>query len=257
MILAAAAALALAPAAAPAPRLGTDVGSGASHAYPHVDLWVRHPRGAEPGFYRRVQQIYGAHLQAGTYPAAAFAARREGTVGVSLDVDAAGRVTGCRLTAPSGAASLDAHACPHLRRAARFHPALDERGVRRGATVRAELSYVLARRMHAPGFVATPSPDGRSAPPRLLAPISPALAGIGPGTPQPRDVWSIGGELRVDSAGAVTACTLYEASWDDRLDKAICDRLRREVRFEPARDRDGRPVAASHSFGFGWPQPGR
>lgn len=254
MLLAFAAALAAAQAPATVPRLGREVTSRGTVYYPNVELRLLHPEGPEPGRYRRVEQASGEHLQNGAYPAPAFAARREAKVGLSLTVDAAGRMTACAIVTPSGAASLDAHACPHLRRAGRFHPALDESGRRVAGTARAELRYFLHRQMYAPAFSPGPASPFPAPPRRLVAP-SPALAGIAAGMPQPRDVWSIGGWLGVDASGAVTGCTLTESSWNDALDRQICDRLRRGARYEPARDRDGRAVAGVDRFGFGWPRP--
>jgi len=253
MLIVAAAALAAAQAPA-APRLDREVTAGGKTYRPNVELRLDHPDGPEPGFYRRIEiRPTEPLLQNGVYPAPAFAARREGTVGLRLTVDPSGRVTGCTVAAPSGAASLDAHACPHLRRTARFHPALDETGVRRGGTVTARLQYFLQRRIYPLPF--SPGTTGLPSPPRPVTELTAQLAGVPPGTPLPPNVSSIVGWLAVDPAGRVTGCTLTLASWDDRLDKQICDGLRRAARFQPARDRGGRPTAGTHLFGLGWPRP--
>jgi TonB family protein len=251
MILAAAAALAAAQAPALAPRLGRDVTSRGEVYHPNVEFRLDHPRVPDPNLYRRVEQVAGAHLQAGTYPAAAFAARREGEVEVALTVDAAGRITGCTVTRPSGAASLDAAACPHLRRTARFHPALDSSGVRRGATVPARLGFHLHRQMHAPMF--SPGPLEISTPAEPLTPLTLALIGIDGSVPQRPDARAIAGRLAVGADGRVTACTLYLGTWDDRRDKDICDRLRRDARYTPARDRQRNAIADVDEFWINWP----
>ena len=252
MILAAAAALAAAQAPALAPRLGRDVTSRGQVYHPNVEFYLDHPRAPDPNLYRRVEQLAGEHVQAGVYPAPAFAARREGTVGLTLRVDTAGRVTGCTVTAPSGAASLDAAACPHLRRTARFHPALDSSGARRAATVPAQLSLYLHRQMHAPMF--SPGPVEIAAREEALTPLTLGLIGIDPSVPQRPGVRSIAGRLAVGTDGRVTACTLYLATWDDRRDKDICDRLRRDARYAPARDRQRSPIASIDEFWIDLPR---
>jgi TonB family protein len=253
MILAAAAALAAAPAPA-APPLGRDVTVRGRVYHPNVELYLEHPEAAEPGFYRRIEIGPNERLlQNGFYPAPAFAARRTGLVVLSIAVDAAGRITGCRVTVPSGAASLDAHACPHLRRTARFYPALDETGARRGGTVTARLNYLLTLERYAPAFM--PAPTGLPSPPRPVTQLTSELAGIPVGTPLPDGISSVVGWLGVDAQGRVAACTLFLATWVDRLDRQICDGLRRAARFEPARDREGRAVAGTHLFGLGWVRP--
>lgn len=62
------------------------------------------------------------------YPAEAIRAGESGTVAFRLDVDAAGKVSGCTVTASSGSATLDRATCDILRARARFEPALDRQG---------------------------------------------------------------------------------------------------------------------------------
>jgi len=62
------------------------------------------------------------------YPARAIRQELEGTVGLSVSIDASGRVTGCRVTRSSGHDILDEAACTDYTRYARFNPALDDAG---------------------------------------------------------------------------------------------------------------------------------
>jgi TonB family protein len=62
------------------------------------------------------------------YPAAAVRAGEQGAVGFRLEVDKAGRVAGCAITASSGSAALDATTCRLLSARARFTPARDRKG---------------------------------------------------------------------------------------------------------------------------------
>ena len=62
------------------------------------------------------------------YPAAALAARAEGTAVVRLLVAPTGRVSGCAVARTSGRADLDAASCTLVTRRYRFVPARDSRG---------------------------------------------------------------------------------------------------------------------------------
>ena len=62
------------------------------------------------------------------YPAAALAAREQGSSSFTLDVGANGRVAGCTITRSSGSAALDSTTCRLLRSRARFTPAVDASG---------------------------------------------------------------------------------------------------------------------------------
>ncbi|TPG18548.1 energy transducer TonB [Sphingomonas koreensis] len=69
-----------------------------------------------------------AWMQGTPYPADAKAKYQQGQVGFSLAVDKAGRVTACRITASSGAPSLDQATCAAVTANARFQPARDASG---------------------------------------------------------------------------------------------------------------------------------
>lgn len=62
------------------------------------------------------------------YPAEALRKGWQGTVGFTLEIDAAGKPSACRVTAPSGTPMLDQTACALLMRRARFVPARDASG---------------------------------------------------------------------------------------------------------------------------------
>lgn len=62
------------------------------------------------------------------YPLAALRYDLEGQTRVVLSVDENGRVSGCRVTASSGHAILDAATCRILNSRARFTPARDRKG---------------------------------------------------------------------------------------------------------------------------------
>jgi len=64
----------------------------------------------------------------GDYPPDAMAARREGVVHFSVDVDAAGMPAACAVTGSSGVDSLDARTCEVVKARGRFRPAVDAQG---------------------------------------------------------------------------------------------------------------------------------
>ncbi|KPL68975.1 energy transducer TonB [Erythrobacter sp. SG61-1L] len=63
-----------------------------------------------------------------SYPPRAIRSNTEGTVGVSVTVDAEGKVSACRVSSSSGSDILDEAACDGMQRYARFDPALDDAG---------------------------------------------------------------------------------------------------------------------------------
>tara|TARA_A100001391_G_scaffold101953_3_gene67813 strand:+ start:13757 stop:14398 length:642 start_codon:yes stop_codon:yes gene_type:complete len=62
------------------------------------------------------------------YPSRAIRREIEGNVGVSVTINAEGRVTSCRVTSSSGESVLDDAACEGMERYARYDPALDAAG---------------------------------------------------------------------------------------------------------------------------------
>ncbi len=63
-----------------------------------------------------------------SYPPEARAASQEGRTQFSLDIDAAGRITGCNILESSGSDLLDSTTCSQLILNGRFKPAMDRSG---------------------------------------------------------------------------------------------------------------------------------
>lgn len=63
-----------------------------------------------------------------SYPPAAKAAGQEGRTQFSVDIDAAGRITGCNIIQSSGSELLDSTTCIQLISNGRFSPARDKNG---------------------------------------------------------------------------------------------------------------------------------
>lgn len=173
-------------------------------------------------------------------------------VGILLDVAATGVPQSCRVVTPSGTAAFDDHACPHLMRYVRFYPALNRAGTRLGDTLAIRVRYTAGRlRMDtvADGVV----PMASRPTPKPLTPITAATIGFGKGDGLPSSVGGTSGWLKVEADGSVSGCMLAAPTQVDAFDIQMCERLR-AVKFEPARERDGRAVAARYSFGMSRPR---
>lgn len=235
--------------AAPAtgPRLGERVGVGDESVVPIAGLDLYLKQKPVPGLYRHVAVDWRARAPVGTYPAAAFAARQQGDVYLSLDVGSDGRPTGCRITRPSGVAALDEHGCRHALGHTLFIPALDDKGRRVGGTVEGRLSFdIVEGGIVRPAlFEGTGGGYGISRQPEPLQPITLDTLGIPAGIKPLWTDYSIRATLATSAKGKVTACLLTAPTFDDALDKGACDRLRKQ-RFRPALDRAKRPAAGLH-----------
>jgi len=225
------------------PKLGEWVKAGDEDLVPNagVDLYLKQK--PQPGIYRHIAVNWRDRpSRAGSFPAQAFAARQEGQVFLSLTVAADGRPTACRVTRPSGIAVLDEHSCGDALAQTVFHPGLDDKGKRFGGTVEGRMSYNL----HPVALPMLIEDAGWNWPSRKAEPQQPiTLETLGiPGTVKARPgTDTIRVMLATDPGGAVTACLLTFPTFDDALDKGVCDRLRNQP-FRPALDRKQNPVAS-------------
>jgi len=236
---------------APERMLGSRwVGADGNQREARVVLTMAHAEHADPELYRRAEHDWAAsNLDAGLYPA--MRGEREGRVKVRLTIAADGTLQGCTVTRPSGVAELDAHGCPHLLTYARFFPALGRDGRRRAATVDAAMTYTIRIYMNGLAEGGAPTAPVLRRQARPEAPITLTTLGIS-GKP-PANVYGINAALAVAADGAVTACTLTGPSQIDATDKAACDRAM-ALRFTPALDQSGQPVASHFAFGIQWPR---
>ena len=62
-------------------------------------------------------------------------------------------------------------------------------------------------------------------------------------------------EVDVNSLGRPTACAVKVSSGNAYLDKATCDLIMKNGRFQPAQGADGRPVAGKYNSKIRWEQP--
>lgn len=247
-------AIALAQAALP-PKLGEPwVGADRNQREASIGLQIDRSAEPDPELVRGLEINWKDFpYQKGRFPVAvADADEHSVAVGIVLDVAASGVPQSCRVTAPSGTAAFDDHACPHLMRYVRFYPALNRSGTRLGGTLAIRVRYTTGRvriETAAGGVVRMPWP----AMPKPLTPITAATVGFGPGDGLPSSVGGTSGSLKVESDGSVSGCMLAAPTQVDAFDIKMCERLR-AVKFDPARERDGRAIAARYSFGLARPR---
>ena len=250
-MIAAALLLAAAAAADPEPTLGKMRFIDGVNVLPQVGLTLDVPDGPQPGVYRQISlNWHDRKLQTGTYPRKAWAARREGAVGLSLAIEPDGRLSGCSVARPSGDTEFDAYACRHLLANVAFHPGLDAAGKRFGGTVPATFRYMLALGMQMPFRAGDPALAKEAKP---LQPIDLAAVGIAPDFRPRPEIGGLSATLAVEADGRVSACTVESPTFVDAVDAEACDRLL-AVRFDPARDAGGSPISSRYTVSLSFPR---
>lgn len=205
------------------------------------------PGRASPELIRRVMlNLDDFPAEKGPYPQTALAGEQGGSIRLELTVSDTGVPTACSIIRPSGVASLDAHACSHVLRHIRFHPALTRDGRRAGATIEAYLRYSVIP------WAPTVGPNhlnppvwqkGRRASPETSPDT--AMAEVLKGRILPPQIGSVGAMLRIETDGRVSACTLYRPTLIDELDRSLCERLT-PIRFTAATNADGQAIASDY-----------
>ena len=66
---------------------------------------------------------------------------------------------------------------------------------------------------------------------------------------------SVGVTIKVNEDGSVSNCRVARSSGDQKIDALMCQLTLRHVRFEPARDPRGRPIAQDMTFVPNWWRP--
>lgn len=248
------AAVALTQAALP-PKLGESwVGADGNQRDASIGLQIDRRAEPDPELVRGLEINWEDFpYQKGRFPVAvADADDHSVAVGIVLDVAATGVPQSCRIATPSGTAAFDDHACPHLMRYLRFYPALNRSGTRLGGTLAIRVRYTAGRiRMETVAGGVVPMPARPT--PKPLTPITAATVGFGKGDGLPSSVGGTSGSLKVEADGSVSGCMLAAPTQVDAFDIRMCERLR-AVKFEPARERDGRAVPSRYRFGMARPQ---
>jgi protein TonB len=106
----------------------------------------------------RAKANLGALVTDEDYPPSAIRAEAQGIVGFLLDVDPAGRVTGCTIKSSSGSEVLDQATCRIMTARAQFVPAHDRKGRPTTDRVWARIRWVLPQADEGDDNEATPQP---------------------------------------------------------------------------------------------------
>ena len=161
---------------------------------------------------------------------------RRADVGILFTTNETGRMTECRVAAPSGVAAYDAASCPALQSVPQrfalndFPIRLEWRG--REATIR------FAAQARGPELAVPAIPD-----PALIEGVE---------LPQRAAVVV---ELGVDADGKLAFCELYRPSFVDRLDLATCGLFDKETRFSAPVGLFGEPAEGRLRLEVDWNRP--
>ena len=169
--------------------------------------------------------------------ASLYAETRAASTRINLTVDATGAPVRCEVTLSDGSRTLDRVACDFLMRRARFIPARDATGAPVAAVVRQDFTVnreAAVRRTGGPAETAR------------RVDFALPVAGLAGPDPLVADLL-----LMTDATGRVTTCEVATSTRRAGLDRAACRELT-ATSFAPARDRDGRVVAALRQVSVGF-----
>jgi hypothetical protein len=163
---------------------------------------------------------------------------------VYLTIDENGLPKACGIIEPSEAVSINAHICPHLLEYARFYPALDQRGVPSAVSGNFYVSYkiqISGKGITPPPVyvVAADNPNKREASP--IYEIKKENIGITPESIASKKLTQIGISLGIDKDGIVGTCHFNTPTFDDALDRLICERAS-QLKFVSALDSNDQPT---------------
>lgn len=158
------------------------------------------------------------------YPAAALAAREEGLVAMELAIDAAGRVTACKVNESSQSAALDDAACALMRSQGKFQPALDSDGKATKSVLAANFRWTL------PDEIGADGERIRTAPVAPFPMSEPGSATI---------------TMIVGVDGRITECRFANTNGFGAAPNGFtpCDMFGKQMRYTPFTDAAGKPVA--------------
>jgi TonB family protein len=193
----------------------------------------------------------GSYFSTDDYPVTAWMNEEEGTVRFRLAIDPEGRVASCEVTGSSGSEQLDQRTCEILTVRVRYTPARDASGAPAPSSDYGSVTWRL------------PSDRGTGAfDPR---PAKPPRADLQPyfGTPdyppealRARQQGIVHYAVVVRPSGRVQACVVTRSSGSEALDAATCAIFFTRVRYTPAKDAAGRPVAGQDVGHVTWRLPG-
>jgi outer membrane biosynthesis protein TonB len=174
---------------------------------------------------------------------------------VRLGISEVGTVTNCEILKPSEVQSINDHACSHLIRYARFHPALDMQG--QAIAVAGEVSvyysiYTFDRTVipKPPQMVQVPAgfngqPNRSEAGP--LESIAAADLALTPDLVAERKITWLALSVHIDENGVASQCRFLMPTYDNAFDRDICAKMVQQ-KFKPAIDYEGEPRSGHYSL---------
>jgi TonB family protein len=190
----------------------------------------------------RAQGNLASYILASDYPRDAIQRNEQGVTGFSLNVDTAGRVSDCTVTASSGSASLDEATCRIFRERAQFEPARDGQGRPVPDRISSRMRWVLPER--------DSSSRARTNLASYLTDADYPAEAIRNG-----QQGTVEFQLSIRPDGLVSGCRIVTSSTYRSLDEATCRIMRARARFAPAHDASGNAIADTVTSRIRWVMP--
>ncbi len=162
----------------------------------------------------------GSWLTNDDYPGASLRGGEMGTVQFELDIDARGRVMGCRVTGSSGYWNLDERVCAMMPRNASFKPALDATGAPIASTFKSRFIWAIPGKDDG----TLPRAGGSGEPLELTLTVAQL----------PRAYQRPALLLLRFAVGSVAECKVEMSSGNARVDAAACAEARQAVQSPSA-----------------------
>jgi Gram-negative bacterial TonB protein C-terminal len=169
----------------------------------------------------------------------------EGTAGFTLSVGSDGRPKDCKIVSSSGNGELDSATCSNLWKRAKFVPATNAYGYAIESEYSNKVRWVIPYypTPYDEGTTSSSTDKSRAVRPKHMPslpnpPLAPIYSPVGT---------SMGFTLVIGPNGRPSRCDVTASSGFPKIDKATCDRLIKQARFEPALDRNGQPTEGTYS----------
>jgi hypothetical protein len=193
-------------------------------------------------------------IETGPYPNKDQSAQ-DHNLQVNLSISEAGVVTNCEILQPSQVQSINDHACPHMIRYARFHPALDMEGQPIASSGEVAVYYSIftynpKKIPKPPQLMQVPAvfngePNRSEAGP--VRKITAADLGLTPDLIAKHKIGWISLSVDVDENGMAHRCKFQTATHDNALDRDICAKMVQQ-KFNPTIDYSGEPRSGYYSL---------
>ncbi len=219
---------------------------------PTIPIFPGPPKGKESSPIPKVNP--GGWASTFDYPPLALREEREGTTTFTLNINKDGRVSDCMITTSSGHADLDQVTCSSVTRRAIFYPAQDKKGAPTTGKYSNRVRWQIPSIATMASLPLQNNSYPRSAQIRNTASLRVAREDYPPAALSALQEGSATFSLDIDNQGAVRNCSIIKTSGIPVLDDQSCA-VARKWEFDPARDIEGRPVAARTSHNIAWRLP--